>query len=139
MSIKELIACNKDPKTKKVFKDAEGLIRRLTRGWLNDPKIKVTIDLWKDEVLGKKDYADPDAYLYCYINDKSRSDEKVDNMIDKKGESWHDWLAEVFQDPENKEKLPRELQKYIDGEDDGTNNYSGSGYAIIINGKRGRA
>ena len=139
MSIKELIACNKDPKTKKVFKDAEGLIRRLTQLGFNDPKIKVTIDLWKDEVLGKKDYADPDAYLYCYINDKSISDEKVDNMIDKKGETWTDWLAEVFQDPENKEKLPRELQKYIDGEDDGTNNYSGSGYAIIINGKRGRA
>ena len=86
----------------------------------NDPKIKVTIDLWKDEVLGKKDYADPDAYLYCYINDKSISDEKVDNMIDKKGESWHDWLAEVFQDPKNKKKLPKELQKYIDCENDGT-------------------
>ena len=41
MSIKELIACNKDPKTKKVFKDAEGLIRRLTQLGFNDPKIKV--------------------------------------------------------------------------------------------------
>ena len=139
MSIKELIACNKDLKTKKIFKDAEGVIRRISQLGFNDHKVKVTIDLWKDEVLGKKGYADPDAYIYCYINDKSISDKKVDNMIDKKSESWHDWLAEVFQDPENKEKLPRELQKYIDGEDDGTNNYSGSGYAIIINGKRGRA
>ena len=48
MSIKELIACNKDPKTKKVFKDAEGVIRRITQGRFNDPKIKVTIDLWID-------------------------------------------------------------------------------------------
>ena len=48
MSIKELITCNKDPKTKKVFKDAEGVIRRITQGRFNDPKIKVTIDLWID-------------------------------------------------------------------------------------------
>ena len=72
----------------------------------------------EDEVLGKWTKGDPDAYLYCYINDKSISDEKVDNMIDKKGETWTDWLAEVFQDPKNKKKLPKELQKYIDCEDD---------------------
>jgi len=41
MSTKDLIASNKDPNTKKVFKLAEETIRKITQLHLNNPKIKV--------------------------------------------------------------------------------------------------
>jgi len=46
MSTKELIASNKDPKTKKVFKEGEDLIRTITQLHLNNSKIKIEIDNW---------------------------------------------------------------------------------------------
>lgn len=132
MSTKDLIASNKDPKTKKVFKDAEDLIRRITQLHLNNPKIKIELDYWdwENEVLGKQDKGDPDAYLYCWVDDKTKSKKEIDDIIEKKGEIWTDYLNEFFH--ENKKKVTKEFQKYIDCEGD----YTGAGYAIIINGKR---
>ena len=132
MSTKDLIASNKDPKTKKVFKDAEDLIRRITQLQLNNPKIKIELDYWdwENEVLGKQDKGDPDAYLYCWVDDKTKSKKEIDDIIEKKGEIWTDYLNEFFH--ENKKKVTKEFQKYIDCEGD----YTGAGYAIIINGKR---
>lgn len=131
MSTKDLIASNKDPKTKKVFKDAEDLIRRITQLQLNNPKIKIELDYWdwENEVLGKQDKGDPDAYLYCWVDDKTKSKKEIDDIIEKKGEIWTDYLNEFFH--ENKKKVTKEFQKYIDCEGD----YSGAGYAIILNGK----
>lgn len=132
MSTKDLIASNKDPKTKKVFKDAEDLIRRITQLHLNNPKIKIELDYWdwENEVLGKQDKGDPDAYLYCWVDDKTKSKKEIDDIIEKKGEIWTDYLNEFFH--ENKKKVTKEFQKYIDNEGD----WSGAGYAIILNGKR---
>ena len=132
MSTKDLIASNKDPKTKKVIKDAEDLIRRITQLHLNNPKIKIELDYWdwENEVLGKQDKGDPDAYLYCWVDDKTKSKKEIDDIIEKKGEIWTDYLNEFFH--ENKKKVTKEFQKYIDCEGD----YTGAGYAIIINGKR---
>ena len=132
MSTKDLIASNKDPKTKKVFKDAEDLIRRITQLQLNNPRIKIELDYWdwENEVLGKQDKGDPDAYLYCWVDDKTKSKKEIDDILEKKGEIWTDYLNEFFH--ENKKKVTKEFQKYIDCEGD----YTGAGYAIIINGKR---
>ena len=132
MSTKDLIASNKNSKTKKVFKDAEDLIRRITQLHLNNPKIKIELDYWdwENEVLGKQDKGDPDAYLYCWVDDKTKSKKEIDDIIEKKGEIWTDYLNEFFH--ENKKKVTKEFQKYIDCEGD----YTGAGYAIIINGKR---
>ena len=132
MSTKELITSNKDPKTKKVFKEAEDSIRRITQLHLNNPKIKIELDYWdwENEVLGKQDKGDPDAYLYCWVDDKTKSKKEIDDIIEKKGEIWTDHLNEYFH--EHKKKVTKEFQKYIDCEGD----YSGAGYAIIINGKR---
>ena len=132
MSTKDLIASNKDPKTKKVFKEAEDTIRRITQLHLNNPKIKVELDYWdwEDGVLGEQDKGDPDAYLYCWVDDKTKSDEEIDNIIEKKGEAWTDYLNEFFH--KNKKKVTKEFQKYIDCEGD----YSGAGYAIILNDRR---
>ena len=82
--------------------------------------------------LGKQSGGDPDAYLYCWLDDETKSDKDVDEMIDTKGEAWTDRLAEVFQDKKNKKKVTKEFQKYIDCEGD----YSGAGFAIILNDKR---
>ena len=87
---------------------------------------------WEYEVLGEQDKGDPDGYLYCWVDDETKSDEEIDDIIGKKGEAWSDRLAEVFQDKNNKKKVTKEFQKYIDCEGD----YSGAGYAIILNGKR---
>ena len=132
MSTKELIASNKDPNTKKVFKEAEDTIRKITQLHLNNPKIKIELDYWdwENEVLGKQDKGDPDAYLYCWVDDKTKSKKEIDDIIEKKGEIWTDHLNEFFH--EHKKKVTKEFQKYIDCEGD----YSGAGYAIIINGKR---
>ncbi len=132
MSTKDLIASNKNSKTKKVFKDAEDLIRRITQLQLNNPRIKIELDYWdwENEVLGKQDKGDPDAYLYCWVDDKTKSKKEIDDIIEKKGEIWTDYLNEFFH--ENKKKVTKEFQKYIDCEGD----YTGAGYAIIINGKR---
>ena len=132
MSTKELIASNKDPKTKKVFKEAEDSIRRITQLHLNNPKIKIELDYWdwENEVLGKQDKGDPDAYLYCWVDDKTKSKKEIDDIIEKKGEIWTDYLNEFFH--EHKKKVTKEFQKYIDCEGD----YSGAGFAIILNGKR---
>jgi len=134
MSTKDLIESNKDANTKKVFKEAEDTIRKITQLHLNNPKIKVELDYWdwEDEVLGEQDKGDPDGYLYCWVDDETKSDEEIDDIIGKKGEAWSDRLAEVFQDKNNKKKVTKEFQKYIDCEGD----YSGAGYAIILNGKR---
>ena len=132
MSTKELITSNKDPKTKKVFKEAEDSIRRITQLHLNNPKIKIELDYWdwENEVLGKQDKGDPDAYLYCWVDDKTKSKKEIDDIIEKKGEIWTDHLNEFFH--EHKKKVTKEFQKYIDCEGD----YSGAGYAVILNGKR---
>ena len=132
MSTKELIASNKDPNTKKVFKEAEDTIRKITQLHLNNPKIKIELDYWdwENEVLGKQDKGDPDAYLYCWVDDKTKSKKEIDDIIEKKGEIWTDHLNEFFH--EHKKKVTKEFQKYIDCEGD----YSGAGYAIILNGKR---
>ena len=134
MSTKELIASNKDANTKKIFKEAEDTIRRITQLYLNNPTIKVELDYWdwENEVLGEQSGGDPDAYLYCWLDDETKSDKDVDEMIDTKGEAWTDRLAEVFQDKKNKKKVTKEFQKYIDCEGD----YACAGYAIILNGKR---
>ena len=134
MSTKDLIASNKDPNTKKIFKLAEDTIRRITQLHLNNPKIKVELDYWDWEggVLGEQDKYDPNAYLYCWVDDKTKSAQEIDDIIESKGEAWSDRLAEVFQDKNNKKKVTKELQKYIDNEGD----WSGAGYAIILNGKR---
>ena len=132
VSTKELIASNKDPNTKKVFKEAEDTIRKITQLHLNNPKIKIELDYWdwENEVLGKQDKGDPDAYLYCWVDDKTKSKKEIDDIIEKKGEIWTDHLNEFFH--EHKKKVTKEFQKYIDCEGD----YSGAGYAIILNGKR---
>ena len=132
MSTKELITSNKDPKTKKVFKEAEDSIRRITQLHLNNPKIKIELDYWdwENEVLGIQDEGDPDAYLYCWVDDKTKSKKEIDDIIEKKGEIWTDHLNEFFH--EHKKKVTKEFQKYIDCEGD----YSGAGFAIILNGKR---
>ena len=132
MSTKELITSNKDPKTKKVFKEAEDSIRRITQLHLNNPKIKIELDYWdwENEVLGKQDKGDPDAYLYCWVDDKTKSKKEIDDIIEKTGEIWTDHLNEFFH--EHKKKVTKEFQKYIDCEGD----YSGAGFAIILNGKR---
>ena len=72
MSTKDLIASNKDPNTKKVFKLAEETIRKITQLHLNNPKIKVELDYWDWDggVLGEQDSGDPDGYLYCRVDDK---------------------------------------------------------------------
>ena len=134
MSTKDLIASNDDSSTKKIFKLAEDTIRRITQLHLNNPKIKVELDYWDWEggVLGEQDKYDPDAYLYCWVDDKTKSAQEIDEIIESKGEAWSDRLAEVFQDKNNKKKVTKELQKYIDNEGD----WSGAGYAIILNGKR---
>ena len=134
MSTKDLIASNDDPSTKKIFKLAEDTIKRITQLHLNNPKIKVELDYWDWDggVLGEQDKYDPDAYLYCWIDDKTKSGQEIDEIIEKKGEAWSDRLAEVFQDEKNKKKVTKEFQKYIDCEGD----WSGAGYAIILNGKR---
>ena len=134
MSTKNLIASNKDPNTKKIFKLAEDTIRRITQLHLNNPKIKVELDYWDWEggVLGEQDKYDPNAYLYCWVDDKTKSAQEIDDIIESKGEAWSDRLAEVFQDKNNKKKVTKEFQKYIDNEGD----WSGAGYAIILNGKR---
>ena len=134
MSTKELIASNDDPSTKKIFKLAEDTIKRITQLHLNNPKIKVELDYWDWDggVLGEQDKYDPDAYLYCWVDDKTKSGQEIDEIIEKKGEAWSDRLAEVFQDEKNKKKVTKEFQKYIDCEGD----WSGAGYAIILNGKR---
>ena len=134
MSTKDLIASNDDPSTKKIFKLAEDTIRRITQLHLNNPKIKVELDYWDWDggVLGEQDKYDPDAYLYCWVDDKTKSGQEIDEIIEKKGEAWSDRLAEVFQDEKNKKKVTKEFQKYIDCEGD----WSGAGYAIILNGKR---
>ena len=133
MSTKDLIASNKDPNTKKIFKLAEETIRRITQLHLNNPKIKVELDYWDWDggLLGEQDSGDPDGYLYCRVDDKTISNKERDDIINKKGEAWTDRLAEVFQDENNKKKVTKEFQKYIDCEGD----YSGAGYAIILNGK----
>ena len=107
MSTKDLIASNKDPKTKKVFKDAEDLIRRITQLQLNNPRIKIELDYWdwENEVLGKQDKGDPDAYLYCWVDDKTKSKKEIDDIIEKKGEIWTDYLNEFFH--ENKKSYKR--------------------------------
>ena len=132
MSTKELIASNKDPKTKKVFKEGEDLIRTITQLHLNNSKIKIEIDYWDWEggVLGEQDKDDPDAYLYCWIDNKDYSKKEIDEIIEKRGEEWTDRLNDFFH--ENKKKVTKEFQKYIDCEGD----YTGADYAIIINGKR---
>ena len=134
MSTKDLIASNKDPNTKKIFKLAEETIRKITQLHLNNPKIKVELDYWDWDggVLGEQDKYDPNAYLYCWVDDKTKSAQEIDDIIESKGEAWSDRLAEVFQDKNNKKKVTKELQKYIDNEGD----WSGAGYAIILNGKR---
>ncbi len=134
MSTKDLIASNKDPNTKKIFKLAEETIRKITQLHLNNPKIKVELDYWDWDggVLGEQDKYDPNAYLYCWVEDKTKSAQEIDDIIDTKGEAWSDRLAEVFQDKNNKKKVTKEFQKYIDCEGD----WSGAGYAIILNGKR---
>ena len=134
MSTKDLIASNKDPNTKKVFKLAEETIRKITQLHLNNPKIKVELDYWDWEggVLGEQDSGDPNGYLYCWVDDKTKSGQEIDDIIESKGEAWSDRLAEVFQDKNNKKKVTKEFQKYINCEDD----YSGAGFAIILNGKR---
>ena len=113
MSTKDLIASNKDPKTKKVFKDAEDLIRRITQLQLNNPKIKVELDYWdwENEVLGKQDKGDPDAYLYCWVDDKTKSKKEIDDIIEKKGEIWTDYLNEFFH--ENKKKLQKNFKNIL--------------------------
>ncbi len=132
MSTKDLIASNKDPKTKKVFKEAELVIRKITQLHLNNPKIRVELDYWDWEggVLGEQDKHDPDAYLYCWVDDKTKSDQEIDDIIEKKGEAWTDHLNEFFN--KNKKKVTKVFQKYIDCEGD----YSGAGYAIILNHRR---
>ena len=132
MSTKDLIASNKDPKTKKVFKEAELVIQRITQLHLKNPKIIVELDYWDWEhgVLGDQDDADPDAYLYCWIDDKKLTGQQIDNIIQNKGEAWTDCLKEFFH--KNKKKVTKEFQKYIDCEGD----YSGAGYAIILNDRR---
>ena len=134
MSTKDLIASNKDPNTKEIFKLAEDTIRKITQLHLNNPKIKVELDYWDWDggVLGEQDKYDPNAYLYCWVDDKTKSEQEIDDIIESKGEAWSDRLAEVFQDKNNKKKVTKELQKYIDNEGD----WSGAGYAIILNGKR---
>ena len=141
MAINDLIACNKDLETKKVFKEAKDLMQKTCKRWeilhgFSDPEIKITIDLWKEEILGKKSDGE-DAYIYCYINDKGVSKEAVDDWVSEPGnsgaEAWHDRLSEIFQWYKNINKLPKELQKYINSEDE----YHSAGYAIILNGKRG--
>ena len=104
VSTKELIASNKDSNTKKIFKEAEDTIRKITQLHLNNPKIKVELDYWdwENEVLGEQDKGDPDGYLYCWVDDETKSDEEIDDIIGKKGEAWSDRLAEVFQDKNNK-------------------------------------
>ena len=69
MSTKDLIASNKEANTKKVFKEAEDTIRKITLLHLNNPKIKVELDYWdwENEVLGELDKGDPDGYLYCWV------------------------------------------------------------------------
>ena len=106
MSTKDLIASNKDPNTKKIFKLAEETIRRITQLHLNNPKIKVELDYWDWDggVLGEQDSGDPDGYLYCRVDDKTISNKERDDIINKKGEAWTDRLAEVFQDENNKKK-----------------------------------
>ena len=134
MSTKELITSNKDPKTKKVFKEAEGMMRSITMLRLNPKITKIKIELdywdWENEVLGKQDKGDPDAYLYCWVDDKTKSKKEIDDIIEKKGEIWTDHLNEFFH--EHKKKVTKEFQKYIDCEGD----YSGAAFAIILNGKR---
>ncbi len=132
MSTKDLVASNEDPKTKKVFKEAELVIRRITQLHLNNPKIEVELNYWDWEhgVLGDHDDGDPHAYLYCWIEDKKLTDQQIDNIIEKKGEAWTDHLNEFFH--KNKKKVTKEFQKYIDCEGD----YSGAGYAIILNNRR---
>ena len=106
MSTKDLIASNKDPNTKKIFKLAEETIKRITQLHLNNPKIKVELDYWDWDggVLGEQDSGDPDGYLYCRVDDKTISNKERDDIINKKGEAWTDRLAEVFQDENNKKK-----------------------------------
>ena len=89
MSTKDLIASNKDANTKKVFKEAEDTIRKITQLHLNNPKIKVELDYWdwENEVLGEQDKGDPDGYLYCRVDDETKSDEEIDDIIGKKGEA----------------------------------------------------
>ena len=105
MSTKDLVASNEDPKTKKVFKEAELVIRRITQLHLNNPKIEVKLNYWDWEhgVLGDQDDGDPDAYLYCWVDDKTKSKKEIDEIIEKKGEIWTDYLNEFFH--ENKKKV----------------------------------
>ena len=112
MSTKDLIASNKDPNTKKVFKLAEETIRKITQLHLNNPKIKVELDYWDWDggVLGEQDSGDPDGYLYCWVDDKTISNKERDDIINKKGEAWTDRLAEVFQD-EKKKKGNKRIPK----------------------------
>ena len=79
MSTKDLIASNKDPNTKKVFKLAEETIRKITQLHLNNPKIKVELDYWDWDggVLGDQDSGDPDGYLYCWVDDKQNLAKKL--------------------------------------------------------------
>ena len=83
MSTKDLIASNKDPNTKKIFKLAEETIRRITQLHLNNPKIKVELDYWDWDggVLGDQDSGDPDGYLYCRVDDKTISNKERDDII----------------------------------------------------------
>ena len=138
MSIKALIASNKDPKTKKVFKEAEDTIRKITQLHLNNSKIEIQLEPWDwgdagtkaPGVLGEQGKGDPDVYLYCRIDNDNYSDKEIDKIIDIKGEIWTDHLNEFFH--KHKKKVTKEFQEYIDCEGD----WSGAGYAIIINGKR---
>ena len=51
------------------------------------------------------------------IDDKTKSAQEIDDIIESKGEAWSDRLAEVFQDKNNKKKLQKN-SKYIDNEGD---------------------
>ena len=104
MSIKALIASNKDPKTKKVFKEAEDTIRKITQLHLNNSKIEIQLEPWDwgdagtkaPGVLGEQGKGDPDVYLYCRIDNDNYSDKEIDKIIDIKGEIWTDHLNEFF-------------------------------------------
>ena len=71
MSTKDLIASNKDPNTKKVFKLAEETIRKITQLHLNNPKIKVELDYW--------DW-DGEDYKYLHHDKKDFEDVKIINF-----------------------------------------------------------
>ena len=51
---------------------------------LKNPKIRVELDYWdwENEVLGEQDKGDPDGYLYCWVDDETKSDEEIIKIAD---------------------------------------------------------